>query len=66
MWIEIYKGPAAGLKPGYEFRWRVVAKNTKILADSGEGYQRKEKLRHTLRTLFAGRLEIVDLTRAPS
>ncbi len=33
-----------------EWRWRLVAANNLIVADSGEGYQQKEML---LKTLFS-------------
>ena len=35
MKIEIYKDDAG------EWRWRMVARNGKIVADSGEGYRRR-------------------------
>lgn len=35
-----------------QFRWRAVARNGKILADSGEGYKRKADLLHALDILW--------------
>lgn len=39
MKFEIYKD-ASG-----EWRWRLVAKNNRIVADSGEGYKRKSAVK---------------------
>src|SRR5262245_33554630 len=36
-----------------EWRWRLMAKNGKIVADSGEGYKRKASLNKTLHAIAA-------------
>lgn len=47
MTFEIYQDKKS------EFRWRLVAANNKIVADSGEGYQQKEMLLKTLNVLIS-------------
>lgn len=44
--IEIYKDGAG------EFRWRGLAKNNKIVADSGEGYNNRMYCQKMARALF--------------
>lgn len=41
------------------WRWRVVGRNGKTLADSGEAYNRKGPMDETLTVLFQGKFEIV-------
>ncbi len=38
----------------HEWRWRVVASNGRILADSGEGYRRIGSCLRIVRSLFPG------------
>ena len=35
-----------------EFRWSLIAKNGKILGDSGEGYKRKGKCRRIIERII--------------
>ena len=49
-----------------EYRWRLVARNGKIIADSGEGYSNKgnvNKAVERLQAMLVPRLRIVDDTR---
>lgn len=39
-------------KQDRQWRWQAVARNGKILADSGEGYQRKADMLHALDILW--------------
>jgi uncharacterized protein YegP (UPF0339 family) len=54
--IEIYRD-AAG-----EHRWRFVASNGKIMADSSEGYRRKVDCRDAIEIVFGSP---VTITEAP-
>ncbi len=38
----------------HEFRWRLVAKNGRIIADSGEGYKRKSQCTHAISRIMIG------------
>ena len=56
MKIEIYEDDAG------EWRWRMVARNGKIVADSGEGYRRRlGALRAVLRLLEVVRAREVPI-----
>jgi len=37
-----------------EWRWRLLARNGRLIAEGGEGYKRKAALLKTLRHIFAG------------
>ncbi len=52
MKIIAYKG--RGKQP---WRWRLVARNGRIMADSAEGYARKQNLRRATETLARKLLE---------
>ncbi len=39
-----------------EFRWRLVARNKRIVADSGEGYKRVSSLMKTTDHLFGDKI----------
>lgn len=57
--IEIYKDKKS------EFRWRLFSANGRVIADSGEGYTRKDNLNRALQVLhkaFTSQVDIVDLT----
>ena len=60
--ITIYKDSKG------EFRWRMTAKNTKVVAESGEGYKRKRTMIDTLNRMLAAvdhhTVVIVDSTKA--
>lgn len=43
--IKVYKDTAG------EFRWKILSKNNKIMADSGEGYKTRRALHKSLETL---------------
>lgn len=43
-----------------EWRWRVRARNGKIIADSGEGYRRKRDCKHGLELLASCKIEFDD------
>lgn len=50
----------------YEWRWRLVASNGRIIADSGEGYTRRHDAIHSvyrLRTIIASDAVIVEVGR---
>ncbi len=57
--VEIYRDKAG------QWRWRAVARNGRILADSGEGYRRqgdcKKGWQRTVETLTTGK--VVTTTR---
>lgn len=36
-----------------EYRWRLLAGNGQIIADSGEGYSRKDNMKRALARLYA-------------
>jgi uncharacterized protein YegP (UPF0339 family) len=59
--FQIYKDKAG------QFRWRLVANNSKIVADSGEGYHLKESCLHEIRQLLREipRSYIFDTTETP-
>ena len=45
-----------------EFRWSLIAKNGKILGDSGEGYKRKGKCRRIIERIIlnVGTAKIIE------
>jgi uncharacterized protein YegP (UPF0339 family) len=45
MKFEIYTDKAG------EFRWRLLARNGKIIAESGEGYQKKTALKRAIKSI---------------
>lgn len=45
----------------YEWRWRLRSRNNKIIADGGEGYSSKAKVRRAIIRVWAG----LQLTRPP-
>lgn len=56
--VRVYEDEAG------EYRWSLVAKNGKIIADSAEGYGTRWKARRAARTLLAtvsGRVSILDV-----
>lgn len=54
--IEVYKD-----KRG-EFRWRLFSANGRIVADSGEGYIRRDNLNRALQSLHRAFTEQIDIT----
>ena len=44
--LQVYKDKSK------EYRWRIVHKNGKVLADSGEGYARRRNCVNALRNLY--------------
>ncbi len=54
MKIELYVD-AAG-----EWRWRLKARNGRILGDSAEGYKRKAACRKVAGRIAGGKIEVVD------
>lgn len=61
--ITIYKDSKG------EFRWRMTAKNGKVVAESGEGYKRKRTMMDTLNRMVSAILSgssfvVVDSTKA--
>lgn len=59
MKIEIYNDKAT------EYRWRMVARNGKVVADSAEGYTTKQGCEHAIARFKdeVANAEIIDLTR---
>lgn len=62
MTFEVYRSLDPNPKQAY--RWRLVAKNGRVVADSGEGYSRKyDALRAiTMIRADANGAQLVDLT----
>lgn len=61
--ITIYKDSKG------DFRWRMTAKNTKVVAESGEGYKRKSAMMMSLNRMLTAILSgssvvVVDSTKA--
>lgn len=54
MTIEIYKD-----KKG-DWRWRLLAKNKRVLADSAEGYKRKASMFKILNKIELGNWDYID------
>lgn len=52
-----------------QFRWRLKARNGRIVADSGEGYKRKQmcgkQINKIITMLYSDRYNIVDETFEP-
>ena len=48
MKFEVYEDNAG------EYRWRLLAANGKIVADSGEGYTRRDDAHRAIATLLRG------------
>lgn len=48
--LKVYQAKRGAQKG--RWRWRVVARNGKIMADSGEGYMRLAELRKSIRLVF--------------
>lgn len=59
MRIELYQD-AAG-----EYRWRLVADNGRVVADSGEGYTRKRDAQRAVQSFrgLAWRAPVVEVAR---
>lgn len=53
MRFEVYRDKAG------EYRWRLLAVNGQIAADSGEGYTRREDAHRAVATLLKGLGDIV-------
>jgi uncharacterized protein YegP (UPF0339 family) len=58
MKITIYKDKKK------ELRWRMIAKNGRILADSGEGYKRISALKHSLNVIYRTSYDASDILEA--
>ena len=48
--LQIYKDKKK------EFRWRLIARNNRIIADSGEGYKGYKTIFKTINNLFGDKL----------
>ena len=53
MRFEVYKDKIG------EYRWRLLAANGQIVADSGEGYTRREDTHRAIATLLKGICDVV-------
>lgn len=53
MKITIYKDEK------YEYRWKLTARNGKILADSGEGYLKSTHCRKMVDKIFGDKYKVV-------
>lgn len=64
MKFEIYETQVRNGRPGYwkyEWRWRLRASNGKIIADGGEGYSSRAKVRRAVIRLWTS----LQITQPP-